>query len=336
MIKILYSVVDSDATGCQRLIYPLAALKQKYGVEYEVLNTFDVKTQLRKADILWMQCLVGPQQRELIDYAKKQGVKVVIDYDDCFSELPTNIQKRFEMSQTEITENWSYYLQTADLITVPCDSLVKEISKLSRRPVAVLPNLIQKSTYQESKDYEPFKDTSELRILYSCSESHLADFKFIVPVLLWCGRIFRNVQILTNGGLNFSYHAPYFKGKSLHISKVSYGAYYSTLRKYQPHIFLAPVMDNTYNRCRSDLKFSQAAVLKAAFLGSDIGTYSSVIDGNVGLLSSNFKAAWLWNLAKLVNNPSYAQQLGKNAYEELQYNLLEDRIDEWHFALTGL
>jgi len=338
-LKILFSATDSEATGSQRLIFPLMALKERYGIDYEVLNSFDVKAQVRKADIVWLQCLIGPQQKDLIAYCQKQNVKIVIDYDDFFAGLPKNIQERFGMTAEEITENWHYYLRNADLITVPCKALAAEVAKVTSKPVAVLPNLIQKSTYQQFQDYQPFNDTSELRILYSCSESHLQDFQFLVPILSWFGTLFPRVRILTNGSLNFTYYDPKYTGKASHIGKISYGGYYQELQRYQPHVFLAPLLDNTYNRCRSDLKFQQASLLKCAFLGSNVGTYDRVRheprQHSNGLLVSNSKLSWLWNLRKLVKNPEMTKKMGETAYEELGHLLLENHIHLWHQALVG-
>ena len=335
-LKILFNPVDSEASGCQRLIYPLMALKEKYGIDYEIINAYDSKVQLRKADLVWLQCLVGPQQRELLAYCKKQGVKLAIDYDDFFAGVPKNIQERLGMTPEEISQNWHYYLQNADLITVPCEALAREVSKVSSKPVVILPNLIQKKTYEDFKDYNPFQDTSELRILYSCSESHLQDFQFLTPILSWLGTLFPKVRILTNGKLNFTYYDPAFKGKASHISSVSYGAYYNTLRQHQPHIFLAPLLVNTYNQCRSDLKFQQASLLKCGFLGSDIETYDAVEHDVTGLLSSNYKLSWLWNLRKLIKDPKKTQKMGETAYAELGSYLLENHTHLWYEALTGI
>jgi processive 1,2-diacylglycerol beta-glucosyltransferase len=342
-MRILFSVTDSEATGCQRLIYPLMALKEKYGIEYEVLNSYDSKVQIRKADLVWLQCLIGPQQRDLLDYCKKQGVKVICDYDDFFPGVPKNIQERLGMTTDELTQNWHYYLQNVDLITVPCHTLAREVTRVTCKPVIVLPNLIQRSTYESFKDYKPYDDISELRILYSCSESHLQDFQFLTPILSWIGTLFPKVRILTNGKLNFTYYDPHFKGKASHINRVSYGAYYKTLMQYQPHIFLAPLLDNTYNQCRSDLKYQQAALLKCAFLGSDIETYKPTLGfspgvehGVTGLLTNNYKVSWLWNLRKLIKDSEAAKKMGEKAYTELGQRLLEDHIHLWYETFTGL
>lgn len=335
-LKILFSPVDSEATGSQRLIYPLMALKQKFGVDYEIINAFDAKTQIKNADAVWLQCLIGPQQRTFIEHCKKRGIPVIIDYDDYFNGVPENIRKRLRMSQDEIEDNWAWYLQQADLVTVPCPSLAEEISKITKQPVKVLPNLITKETYEQLKDYSPFDNTGEIRILYSCSESHLEDFQFITNILSWFGKIYPKVKILTNGNLNFGYYHPNYRGKVLHIGRVSYGSYFKTLADHKPHIFLAPLMDSTYNRCRSDLKFKQAAALKCAFLASNLETYASVQDGVTGLLTSNYRIAWAWNLRKLVCDPEFAKKLGQQANSELAGNLLEDQIDLWYEAVSQL
>lgn len=328
-MKILFSPVDSDATGCQRMIYPLTAMRDRYNFSFEVLNSFDAKAQIKKADIVWLQCVIGSQQRSLLDYCNTHGVPVVIDYDDYFAELPSNVVGRFSLPQKEITENWKYYLRSADIITVPCEALATEIKKLTDKQVKILPNLIKKEIFLSHLDYDPYKDTSEIRIMYSCSESHLDDFNFISPVLRWLSYWYPQVKILTNGKLDFLFHNPKYTGKARHIGRVSYESYYKTLAEYRPHIFLAPVLDSVYNRCRSDLKYRQAAVLKCAFLGSNSEVYSAVKHEVSGVLSENYRISWFYNLRRLIKNLDTARQLGEAAYAAQQNHLLEDNIYLW-------
>jgi len=339
-LKIIFNPVDSEATGCQRIIYPLMALKEKYNIDYEILNTVDARIQLRTANVLYLQCLIGPQQRPLIEHCQKNNIKIIIDYDDNFAEAPKNVIDRFGLSKEAILENWKYYLNNADLITVPCKSLSEEVKVLTSKRVVVLPNLLRKQTYIEFKDYDPFDDLSEIRILYSCSESHLEDFKFISSAMSWIGYWYPNVRILSNGGLNFTYINPNYKGKASHISKVSYGAYYDALKKYKPHIFLAPLLANKYNQCRSDLKFWQAGLLKSAFVGSRLNmhpeTYEIVKDRETGILCSNSRLVWFWKLRELINDVTVAKKLGISAYAQLKDNLLEDHIQKWYQELCKL
>jgi len=332
-VSILFNPVDSEATGCQRLIYPLKALEKRH-IYSEILNTQDVRKQLKKAKLVYLQCLIGPQQRELLDYCKSQNKTIIIDYDDNYAELPDHVLSRFNMSRSEILENWKYYLNAADFITVPCDQLFYEIGNYTKKPIAILPNYIPEFEYHASKDYDPFKDIESIRLLYSCSESHLDDFKFITTALKWIGEKYPQVQIITNGKLNFTYYCPEYTGNSTHVPRTSYGSYYRMLRDIKPHIFIAPVLNNTYNRCRSDLKALQAATIKAAFVGSDIGVYNKLIHGYKGYLTYNLNLMWFWYLRKLILNIEKTKLFGEIAYDCAKNHILEYNINKWYDLIS--
>ena len=63
-MRVIFNAVDSEASGCQRVIYPLMTLAKAGKAEVEVINTNDIRSQLRKADLVVLQCLIGPQQHE--------------------------------------------------------------------------------------------------------------------------------------------------------------------------------------------------------------------------------------------------------------------------------
>jgi len=255
-MKILFNAVDSEASGAQRVIRPLNILKDKYPeTELEAINSNSFLYQLENSDLVVLQCLIGPQQHDLIDKIHFYGKKVVIDYDDYFDSLPKNVLKNIGMTQSEVTENWHKYLKNADLITVPNEFLAEQIRKITLQSVKVLPNLLLSKDWEASNDYHPFEDTSEIRIMYSCSQSHLDDFKWILPVLAWIGENYKNVRIISHGDLDFTYLKPDYKGKASHIAQCPYDTYFKVLREAKPHIMLAPLKNNMHAKCRSNLKF---------------------------------------------------------------------------------
>lgn len=341
-MKIIYNPVGSCATSCQRLIYPLTALQNAGQAEVEVINTNDIRAQLRKADLVVLQCLIGPEQHQLIDYIHDQGKKVVIDYDDLMSRLPERLLKNLGMDQKTITENWIKYLNSADVITVPSHALASLINRHTDTPVWVLDNYIPRAEYEASAEYTPFDGTDEIRVMYSCSESHWDDFQYIGPVLRQLGETYPNVTILSQGGLEFGYHFWEYGGKTLHETKTSYGSYYSMLRRVKPHIFIAPLTSTLHNMSRSSLKYWQASVAKAAFVGSYLKDLDDdfnqklrppyALEPNLnktGFLATN-KSEWWSTLSDLVTNPEKIKAVGEAAYADMQDYLLEDYIEDWY------
>jgi len=330
--KILYFAVDADATGAQRLHRPLELLKQR-GARVELLNKNNLDQQLKDADLVLLQCLIGPDELPLVRRCKQAGVKVIVDYDDNFFALPTVVLKRLPWSQQQITETWIKYLQLADLVTVSCYSLA-DVVKPFVKEVFVLPNYLLKGDLA-TDSYNPFDDTSETRIMFSGSESHQEDFQWVCPVLKWIGEHYPQVRIITQGKLDFSYYCPTYKGKASHLLSVPYQSYMQSLREAKPHIFIAPLKPNAHSVCRSNLKFYQAGAIKAAFIGSDSPAYGNISHGNDGLLPA-YRLTWWWYLRTLIRDLNFARNLGQSAFSTVQSNTLETQINRWLFAYETL
>lgn len=334
-MKILFSTVGADATGYQRILYPVQALKDAYkDVETDILNVTNLDQQLKWADIVVMQCLVGPQAFPVIEKIKASNKPLIVDYDDNFVALPKNILDLIGLSSEEAAANWEKYLKLADIITVATSSLEAIVNEIrgSATKAVVLPNCIRRSDYADSVSYNPWASKDdEVKILYSCSESHQEDIKYISGVLDWIATLYKNVTIISHGGLDFNFLNPKFTGKATHHGKTSYDSYLKFLRTVKPHIFIAPLIDSPHNRCRSDLKFLQSGLLKTAFLCSDLEPYSEVRHGITGFKAAD-RLRWAWYLRKLILDRPLAMSLGLNAYQATSGEILENHISKWYLT----
>jgi hypothetical protein len=326
-MKVLFNAVDSEATGSQRILYPLLALTN-HGVESKCLKLSLFDKQIEWADIVVLQCLIGDHTYEVIKRCHKHNKKVVIDYDDAMDLLPDVLCKRLNLSLEKTKANWHKYIELADLITTPSKKLASYIKTLSDTPVKVLPNLLLSTEYAKSKDYRPFDKSNDVKILYSCSESHLKDFLYIKPILKRIGESYSNVTIISHGLLNFTYYCPNYKGKALHINSTPYNSYYDAIRKHKPHIFIAPLRITPHNVYRSNLKYLQAGLLKCAFVGTNLEPYECVSNKKSGILTDN-RIGWWWHLRKLVRDKSRIEKLGEMAFIDVRKHLLEDNILKW-------
>jgi len=338
-MKILFQTTGNDATGSHRILYPIQALKENIAnMEVQVLNETQLDDQLKWADIVVMQCLIGSQQFSLIERIKSDGKALVIDYDDNFSVLPVNILKKVNLTSEEAANNWQVYLKMADLITTTTPKLAEIINqKRDGLPKAVLlPNYIRLQDYGNSISYTPWLPEEEIRILYSCSDSHQKDIEYLAPILDLLASVYKNIKIISQGNIDFTFLRPNFKGKVYHTGAVPYSNYLGALKKLKPHIFVAPLQDSEHNRCRSDLKFLQSAILKCAFICNDLDPYSDIKDGITGLKVTN-RLGWAWYLRKLVRDRSLAINLGLNSYQDASKMILENHINRWRDAyLTAM
>ena len=84
----------------------------------------------------------------------------------------------------------------------------------------------------------------------------------------------------------------------------------------KPHIF---------NEVKSELKIIEAGMKKKALIAQDFGIYSKLIeDGKTGLLVKNDKKDWYKHMKKVIEDPSYREELANNLHEFVKdkYNIL--------------
>ena len=99
-------------------------------------------------------------------------------------------------------------------------------------------------------------------------------------------------------------------------------------------VSLAPIRDNTFNRAKSQLKVIEAGFYKKALIASDVGPYTidlkhaldngKFTNGNALLVDKNRNHGdWAKYMKKLIQNPSWAEDLGERLYETVKdtYNL---------------
>jgi len=131
-----------------------------------------------------------------------------------------------------------------------------------------------------------------------------------------------NFQEMDYSGANF-YHRVWTKPVT------SYAKNYSRF-----DVSLAPIKDNTFNRAKSQLKVIEAGFYKKALIASDVGPYTidlkhaldngKFTNGNALLVDKNRNHGdWAKYMKKLIQNPSWAEDLGERLYETVKdtYNL---------------
>lgn len=99
-------------------------------------------------------------------------------------------------------------------------------------------------------------------------------------------------------------------------------------------VSLAPIKNHIFNRMKSQLKVIEAGFYKKAIIASEVGPYTidlkhslkngNFVDGNALLVHENRNHGdWYKYIKKLIDNPSWAEDLGERLYETVKdtYNL---------------
>ncbi len=95
-------------------------------------------------------------------------------------------------------------------------------------------------------------------------------------------------------------------------------------------LFIAPLLDNTFNRCKSQIKFLEYSAMGIPGIYSRLEPYECVImDGENGLLATT-QEDWEDALARLIEAPGLRSKVGLSAQETIRQNwLLSKNYNHW-------
>jgi glycosyltransferase involved in cell wall biosynthesis len=215
------------------------------------------------------------------------------------------------------------HIKAAHAVTCTTEALAAKLRTLNDN-VYVLPNAIDFTLYEAQPKLE-----RDVRIGYMYSGSHLGDWLDILPAL----REFVNktpfVKLVLMGD------KPTLQG--FELNKVEYHPYVSIMDGYHKaynalrcDIMLMPLFDDTFNACKSPLKFLEASAVKAASLAPRIVYQDYITDGETGLLYGTGKE-FQEKLGLLVRDKQLRKTLADNAHTYTHTNYSIEKVTPMYY-----
>ena len=210
--------------------------------------------------------------------------------------------------------------------------------------VKVFANQLRKIQSPRNFD-EEFQQKNKPVTIFFGALNRDEDFAEILPVINEIAKTYGNklsFKIIAHQKL---FNSIQTENKTLLGDPNNYDGQYITYDKYEEalhtsDIALLPLLDNEFNRSKSDLKFIECASGGAAVLASPV-VYSEVIrDGENGFIFRDLKE-FEEKFKLLIFNRSKRRELAENAYEYVKHNRLmsqhyEERIDWYRELLARL
>lgn len=270
---------------------------------YNELKDFDMSKV--KNIITSRRCTVS-NHKAFKKFLVENDVKLILDNDD-FWKLPKDnpAHKHYEkVSGPEIKKT----IGIADEIWCPSEYLINRMKDINpNTKYRLIPNTLHEKEKQW-KDIEK-TPTDVVRFGYVGANGHQEDIKAMGGVTLegtesYCMGLMNYMEILK------AKHT--MMPKDVH----EYGALYKDFE-----VSIAPLLNNKFNRCKSELKVIEAGYTKTAIIASDVSPYKQVIEHNkTGILCST-PGDWRKEIKSMTLEK--AQELGENLYKycKKNYNL---------------
>lgn len=223
----------------------------------------------------------------------------------------------------------------ADAITVSTQPL-QEYLQAFHPNVFRLPNYLADRLWQPCPPRPARSGGAPVRIGYMGGQSHQADMEIAYPALERILARFGEGVELQFWGLhpgeewlrrpNVRWTHPYL---------VSYAEFAGYFVQQDCDIFIAPLQDNLFNRCKSSLKYLEYSFLGVPGVYSKLAPFEElVIHGENGFLADT-AGEWEACLAHLVEDPALRQRMGSAAQETVRQNwLLSRNARHWEETYT--
>jgi len=326
------------AVSWYRIINPLEKLGAKIISQLrEVTLSPEWAIDFAKNGKIWFMKMTDNEGIDLhIGVAKEfMDCKYVLDLDDdpyTFSkDHPEYLKLKEKMPQVK------KMIEMADHIVVSTEDIKKVIEK-DNPYVTVIPNAIDPEIWKFTNQ---LKDDGKIHIGWIASASHIADLKIVMPILEDLVSRYPNVHIhfagmihmkimdvdnpteeminaatlqrlieLSNVKVNIEKILPHF---THHIGTSGYQDFPEFLASLGLDIAIAPLEDTQFNRCKSNIKWMEHAMLEIPMVLSNVGPYKESVDhGKTGFLAKS-RSDWMENIGKLIENPELRKEIGQAA-----------------------
>ena len=279
---------------------------------------------------------------EIAKKLREQGKKIVADNDDTYKHLDG---KNLEKALQKVDKGLDEFLKFADLVTTTTEVLADEYRKVNPNTV-VLPNCIDPEIWPE-----PLKnDTDKVRLGFIGSVASNSDYESMRDTLkLLSDR--DDVKIVVLGLppqdpdkqdteaviVRDMYKKDYDFWQSLNVEWhpfVPVADYIDSLNSLKLDIMVIPRNDDYFNRCKSNLKFLEASMLKVPCVVQGFADELSPYQVNpedrnfCDIVLDNSK--WMEALEPLIQSKELREEKGQKAYEYVLENYnIETKIDLW-------
>lgn len=365
MIKILGFEREQGACGHYRIVQPLYKMLQQEKANILTIHPGNgedlefVAQKIIESDIIVFQRPADDRWLNFLKVAQKNGKIIVVDYDDNpFETSPLNPSYQYygvkeyryrwpDGKEDMLWENGKagfdieanitrrdYFraaFKRADLVTTTTPILQKELQKINKN-TAVLPNVIDFDLFEKADMVK-----KEIRIGWQGGFSHYEDLYMIVPAIKKIVAKYPNVKFVFFGDMRFKNlfkDIPEDRIEAHHwVQRVAYNYKLALLNL---DIGLCPVIDNTFNRCKSSIKYLEYSALGIPSIASNIPPYSpDIVDGETGLLVS--EKGWFNAMELLIEDKKLRLKMGESAYQNAYKNHNADKeAHKWVKAYEDL
>ncbi len=290
------------------MVQTLAACSEGISAGYFFLSDGSrLETVVKFADtIVFCRMRYESTLSRLVALARSRGKLVLYDVDDLVFDTDLTHLILGALAQDfqhpNVWDHWFAYISRIGVALRSCDAaittnsqLATRISDFTGRPAFIVPNYMNRQQldfsnilYEEKRD-RLFQRTEMIHVGYfSGTPTHKRDFDLVVPALCALMERRANVRLLIVGYLTLPPALERFRDR---IEVYPLHDFINLQRVISlVEINIVPLINNVFTRCKSELKYFEAAAVGAITIATPTPTYAAAIEhGRNGWLAPSLE-----------------------------------------------
>lgn len=251
---------------------------------------------------------------------------IVLETDDFVQYVPPyNPGAKYYRPGTEQTDRWAnQIIQMADSVIVSTPGL-KNLYKQFSNKIYVVGNYIDPEFWAGHPEPEPHP--GEVRIGWAGANAHWGDLRILREVMTPILDKYPQVKFHFVGQLPEWWYDDLAKKRIVNYKFHNLANYAKFLHSLHFDIGIAPLMDNLFNRGKSNIRWIEYSVNKAAVVASPVQAYTKdplgLMKDNVNVLFAKEKEDWIKKLSFLIENEAERKRIATQANNDVmtKYNL---------------
>ena len=244
--------------------------------------------------------------------------------DDMLSTPPYNPAAPFYVPEGILRKLVLMQMKESDGVITSTPRLAEIYSDFNTN-IHVIPNAIDFKVWDKAKNARKLGKKG-IRIGWAGGANHEDDLKIMEKVIPAITAKHKNVEF------TFVHGCPHYLRD---IPGVTYKSPWTSIDKYPKmlaqqnfDIGIAPLIDNAFNRGKSNLRWLEYSALGIPTVASNVGNFKETLNhGKDGLLADNAEE-FIAHLAWLIGDRTFRRQMGLNAWERVRKDFNVDKVTD--------
>jgi glycosyltransferase involved in cell wall biosynthesis len=327
------AVVSSEGqlNSVYRAMQPAQALAQ-HGHQVVVKATDEERlraAELAGFDALFIYRWSGQSTQKLVQRLKQEGVAIVWDNDDDLTAYPSSVVEsrvKGALRSQMMAAHVQAMLGLADVVTTTNDTLASSYRERGAGDVRIVENYVA-SEFIEQAARERARD-ERLVVGWIAAGEHMHDVNELglrdtLRALLDAHEQLEIRSVGVDLGLD--------RERYRYLGYVPFRELAQLVAGFD--VGIAPIVDEPFNRARSNIKLKEYGILGIPWLASPIGPYRDFGEREGGRLVPD--DGWYDALARIAERPRERRKLAKRALKWARTQTIERNAERWVEAVEA-